>query len=157
MIKQEVGGESSKKIVLVDTRSALDFESFHISGSVHLNSQDFIILKNPKTNLRILDPDVAQTIERMAKRGLSPLKSVILISHKKDSVENKKWNWLLHKLDINDVSFMSIEEFRVLNHGLRPQPEAGRMPVWEPHNGFQAIEKSHECFINWSEESCATK
>ena len=34
------------RTVLIDTRDSLQFQSYHIQGSVNLNSFDFLILKN---------------------------------------------------------------------------------------------------------------
>lgn len=105
-IKTEVGGPA-ENTVLVDTRSSLEFSTYHVSGSVHLNTSDFLILKNANTQQRQFDPDLEQTIERLAKRGISPDKKIILISNKKDSEENQKWNWLLNKVEVKNVQMIS--------------------------------------------------
>ena len=55
------------RTVLIDTRDSLQFQSYHIQGSVNLNSFDFLILKNAKTQKRILDPDLNQIIERLPR------------------------------------------------------------------------------------------
>lgn len=155
IVKSEVGGEPDKKIILADTRTALEYNTFHVKGSVSLNSSDFLILQNAKTQKRVLDPDLSQTIERLAKRGVSPLKTVILISDKKESIEAKKWSWLLHLLGIGDIKTMSIDEFRVLNRNLRPQPEPTAMPVWEIVNSKSILDISNRCFVSWSDSACA--
>ena len=153
-IKDEIGGTPDKSVVLADTRSSLEFSTFHIRGSVNLNSQDFLVLKNTKTKTRILDPDMPQNIERLAKKGISPLKTIILIAEKKESDESKKWQWFLRELGVMDVQLMSLDEFRVQHKNLRPQPEPPRMPTWNVEVNQRFLEKSAECFVNWSEKLC---
>ncbi len=152
-IKDE-SGNREKNVVLVDTRSAFEFAGFHFSGSVNLNSESFLILKNPKTKKRILDPDIPQIIERLAKRGLSPLKSVILISNKKDSIENKKWNWLLRKLEVQNITMMGFDEFRVLNKNRVPQAPPESEPVWGVVDTQVVLKNADQCFVGWSDENC---
>ena len=41
------------RTVLIDTRSALDFQSFHIKGSSNLLVEDFLILKSDRTTAPI--------------------------------------------------------------------------------------------------------
>lgn len=153
-IKEESVTRYDKDVVLVDTRSAFDYASFHISGSVNLNSGDFLILKNPKTYQRILDPDIDQVIERLAKRGISPLRSIVLISDKKDSDDNKKWRWLLRQLDVRDVTLTSLEIYRTQNKSLVPQAMPDSVPVWQIKNTKVIFKKSEQCFVNWSDENC---
>ena len=151
-LKEEVGGVVDN-VVLVDTRSALEYSTYHVSGSVSLNSQDFLILKNTNEKTRKLDPDVDQIIERLARRGLSPLKTVKLISDKKDSVENKKWQWLLKNLNIRDVELLSLNEYIKNNKPLRPKAEPERSEIWTVDDKKNILEKSEACFVNWSSES----
>ena len=73
-VKTEVGGPADKDVVYADTRSALAFSTYHPSGAVSLNTDDFIILKNAATQARAIDPDLDQLVERLARRGISPLK-----------------------------------------------------------------------------------
>lgn len=152
-IKEE-SANRDKNTVLVDTRSSFEFAGFHFSGSVNLNSESFLILKNPKTKKRILDPDITQIIERLAKRGISPLKSVILISNKKDSNENKKMNWLLRKLEISDVTMMGFDEFRIINKNRVPQAPPESEPVWGVVDTQIILKNADQCFVNWSDENC---
>ncbi len=153
-LKQEVGGTDPKNRVLIDTRSSFDYESFHVSGSINLNTGDFLILKNAKTQTRILDPDVNQIVERLAKKGVSPLKPVILIGEIKNSFENRKWRWLLKQLDVRDVTTSGLEEFRSQNNSLVPVPKPESMPVWTLENQIEIRSKSEKCFVNWSDSDC---
>ena len=134
IVKEESVNQFNKNLVLVDTRSAFEFTIHHITGSVNLNSGDFLILKNLKIEKRILDPDIGQTIERLAKRGVSPLKSIVLISNKKDSDENKKWNWLMRQLGFADVALTSLDDYRAHNKSLVTQANPEALPVWEIKN-----------------------
>lgn len=154
LLKQEVSSQDNKNLVLVDTRSAFDFTGFHLSGSVNLNSGDFLILKNPKTGRRILDPDINQIVERLAHRGISPLRSIILLAEKKDSAENKKWRWLLNQLQIRDVVMMSIEEFRIQKKNLVPQATPTAVSVWEVKGFKNILSKADRCFVNWTDSDC---
>lgn len=153
-IEEESTNSYSKNVVLVDTRPAFEFATYHVAGSVNLNSESFLILKNAKLKTRVLDPDLTQTIERLAKRGISPLKSVILISDKADSIENKKWNWLLQQLDVKDISMVNIEDYRKINKNLIPQAESVSMPVWEVRNQVSLLKKADLCFVKWSDNNC---
>lgn len=154
VLKEESATPASEKEVLVDTRSALEYESYHISGSVSLRSEDFLILKNPKTQKRILDPDIPQTIERLAKRGITPLKKVILISQKKDSDENKKWTWLLNQFGIYKIETISFDDYRKTHPKRIPQAPPEREPVWSVENSEQILKKSEQCFVGWSDLFC---
>lgn len=154
VISEEPANQYNKNVILVDTRSAFDYISFHISGSVNLNSGDFLILRNPKIKKRILDPDVPQIIERLAKRGVSPLKTVLLISDKKDSVENKKWSWLLHRLDVRDILMIGIDDYRAQHKNMIPQAQPEPVPVWEVKNIKTILQNADQCFVDWSDENC---
>lgn len=153
-VKTEVGGAADITTVYADTRSALAFSTYHPSGAVSLNTDDFIILKNAATQSRVLDPDLDQLVERLARRGISPLKKVKLISTKKDSEENKKWRWLLAKLDVTNVEFLTLDEYIQQNRPLRPQPEPDRTNTWPVANPEAILKKADSCFVNWSETEC---
>lgn len=144
--------------VLVDTRSAFNFVSFHVPGSVNLNTSDYLILKNPKTSLRILDPDIQQTIERLAKRGINPNKRVILLSDSTESVESKKWRWLLRNIEVESVNLMTIAEFKK-EYKARPFAEPKSESSWTLNTSEDLqkefiIKKSKDCFVNWSDKIC---
>lgn len=144
--------------VLVDTRGAFEYASFHISGSVNLSTTDFLILKNPKSKLRILDPDLVQTIERLARRGISPNKKIILISDKANSDENKKWRWLLKNLQVEDITLVGMEEFRK-KYPNRAFAEPARSAVWDLQTSefLQkefVLKKAPNCFVKWSDKIC---
>lgn len=145
--------------VLVDTRDAFLFQSFHIPGSVNLLTTDFLILKNPKQKKYILDPDLNQTVERLAKKGLSPDQHVILLGTKKDSVENKKWNWLLKNLGFEYIELNSLDDYNNKNKNAR-YAEPKRAEVWplklseDLQNEF-ILKKAADCFINFVEKKCS--
>lgn len=154
VIKQEVGTQDFKNRVLVDTRSAFDFAGYHISGSINLNSGDFLILKDPRTEKRILDPDLIQVVERLAKRGVSPLKNVVLLGNKKDDLENYKWRWLLKQLDVRNVDVMGFAEYRAQNKKAVPQAAPEAVPTWEIKNPKAILNRSALCFVSWSDTDC---
>ncbi len=150
-----------KNIVLLDTRSALNYTSFHIEGSRNLLIEDFLILKNPlakKANKkRILDPDINQTIERLAHKGVSPELKIFLIGDSKNSVNNKKWKWLLSYLEINDIQLYSLDEVKKMKSGRFT--EADKQSPWilkssvEYQNEF-IFKNAPLCFVEWSESKC---
>ena len=118
------------KTVLMDTRSALDYESFHIQGSKSLAVEDFLVVKNPmskKKKTYQLDPQLQDVISRLAKRGIHPSKTVYLIGKTKNSEANKKWKWLLSALEVQDVQMFSMDEIKKHRNGrfaeAEPQPE----------------------------------
>ena len=144
--------------VLADTRSAFLYTSWHVPGSVNLLSSDFLILKNAKEKVRIFDPDLDQTIERLAKKGIHPQRKVLLISETKNSDENKKWNWLLKNLGVDNVEFISVQDFKKKHPNARysPSPSA---EVWDPKLSTELqqvfiFKKAASCFVNWSEKIC---
>lgn len=154
VIKQEVGTQDFKNRVLVDTRSAFEFAGFHIAGSVNLNSGDFLILKNPKTEKRILDPDLNQIVERLAKRGISPLKQIILLGNSAADTETLKWQWLLKQLDIRNIEITGFEDYRAQNKNKVPQAAPESVPVWEIRNSKLILSRAEKCFVNWTASDC---
>lgn len=140
--------------VLVDTRTHLQYETFHLSGSVHLNSSDFLILRNPAAKERIMDPDIPQIVERLARRGVSPEREIVLISDRQDSVENKKWNWLLLQLNVKNVIMMSLDGYRQANKNRVPQPNPERAAIWSVDRPQLILKQSKYCFVNWSDSLC---
>lgn len=153
-IKQETGGEAPIMRVLVDTRSHLNYETYHISGSVHLHSSDFLILKSAVQKERVLDPDIAQIIERLARRGVSPEREIVLISDRHDSEENKKWNWLLLQLNVKNVIMMSLDGYRQANRNRVPTPLPERAAVWSVERPQLILQQSKNCFVSWSDRLC---
>ncbi len=144
--------------VLMDTRDSFAYTSFHIPGSVNLVSTDFLILKNPITKRHILDPDLKQTIERLAHKGITPDKRVILLSDSAQNNENKKWQWLLANLGVENVRLMSINEFKKL-YPNRQFATPDRESAWdltiseELQNEF-IVKRGEDCFVKWSEKKC---
>ena len=151
VVKEEVGAnERVVAPVLVDTRPNFQFTASHLSGSIHLESGDFIILKSAAQKERIFDPDLQQTIERLAKRGISPLKTIILISDKADSLENKKWTWLLNQLGVFHVEHVSLKSYVEKNKPI-PQAEPDPQAPWAVDKAPAIVKKADACFVNWSE------
>lgn len=155
------------RTVLVDTRSALNYASFHVEGSVNLLVEDFLILKNPlakkKNQKRVMDPDLKAIVERLARKGIDPRKKVFLIGDKKDSVENKKWKWLLNNLEVEDVTLYSLDEILKNKAGRFAQAEA--VDPWPLKDSEYVqkefiLNKAQKCFADkyikqpWPESSC---
>ena len=156
------------RTVLVDTRSALDFSSFNIKGSTNLLVDDFVVLQNPlakpKNQKRYFDSNLKDMIERLARRGINPSKKIILIGSKKDSIENKKWKWMLNSLEVNEVSLYSLDQVRKMKHGNFAEVEAAA--PWELKLGSYMqkeliLNKAQKCFVDaypknkkWNEEYC---
>ncbi len=150
-----------KNIVLLDTRNALDFASFHVSGAQSLLIEDFLILKNPLAKAQNkkykFDSDLNQTIERLAHKGVRPDFKIYLIGDSKNSVNNKKWRWLLSYLEIGDVSLFSMSEIKKIKNGRFADAE--KQIPWilkssvEYQNEF-ILKKAPTCFVGWDENSC---
>ncbi len=156
------------RTVLVDTRSALDFSSFNIKGSTNLLVEDFVVLQNPlakpKNQKRYFDSNLQSMIERLSRRGISPAKKIILIGSKKDSIENKKWKWMLNNLEVNEVYMYSLDQVRKMKHGNFAEIQAE--PLWELKLGVDVqkefiLNKAQKCFVNaypknkkWPEDYC---
>ena len=155
---EEVSNAFRTETVLVDTRSAFLYASSHIKGSINLETTDFLILTNPRTKKRILDPDLNQTIERLAKKGIHPSKKVLLLSDTKNSDENKKWTWFLNLLEVEDIESMSIDDFRKEFKNARyadPNRETSWILKLSPdlQNEF-ILKKGPDCFVVWSQKKC---
>ena len=155
---EEVSNVFTVETVLVDTRSAFLFASGNIRGSINLESRDFIILKNVKTKKRVFDPDLKQTNERLAKKGIHPSKKVFLIGDSKNSDENKKWSWLLKLLEIDSVETISFDEFKKEYKNTR-YANPSREEPWEiklsPELQQEFIfKKAPDCFVVWSPKKC---
>jgi len=157
-VLEETVNVFAKDSVMIDTRSAFEYASFHIEGSANLNTSDYLILKDPKKKTYIMDPDLTQTIERLAKRGISPEKKIYLIGNRADSTENKKWQWLLKSLEVEDVVLVEFAEFRKeFKNGRYAQAKSERPWYLKTSEEFQKefiIKKSKECFIKWSDKLC---
>ncbi len=154
--------------VLVDTRDALSFNSFHIEGSVNLLVEDFLILQNPMADLknqkRIFDGNLPNVIERLARRGIGSQKKIYLINEQKNAIDNQKWAWLLKNLEIKDVEMATLEQFRKLKKNRFSLPE--RQPVWDLKlsKSLQKefiFNKANRCFAKrfkskekWDEKYC---
>ena len=145
---------TEEKFILADTRSALEYNSFHLSGCVYLNTSDFLVNKNQITKKKKLDPDMQQNIERLAKKGLSPSKSVLLITDDVDSLEVKKWKWFLKRLGFSNIQRMTLDDYRKKNPIRVPQPEPLREDPWTVVNSDLIVIESEFCFVNWTESNC---
>lgn len=148
----------AKDSVMIDTRSAFEFASFHIEGSANLNTSDYLILKDPKKKSYVMDSDLKQTIERLAKRGISPEKKIYLIGNTAESFENKKWQWLLKSLEVEDVVLVEFADFRKDSKNKRYAAAKSERPWYlKTSEEFQKefiIKKSKDCFVKWSEKFC---
>ncbi len=151
---EESANPFAPNAVIVDTRSSFYFASFHIEGSVNLNSSDYLILKNPKSKFYVLDPDLSQVIERLAKRGIAPHKKVILLSETANNIENKKWRWLLKNLEVEDVMLLSLDDFKKIYKSRRfadPTPDVPWTLKSSPELQKELIlNKAKDCFVKWS-------
>lgn len=147
-IKTEVGGLSENE-VLVDTRSSLEYTSYHVPGSVHVNSEDFLIVKDPKNKIRKIDSDIDQIIERLAGRGVGPNVNVQLICDDKDLTECFKWQWLLKNLGIAQVNSTRLSDYIQKNRPLRNRPQPARTFVWLATNKEYILKNSDTCFVSY--------
>jgi len=149
-----------KKAVLIDTRNPFQYESFHIEGSQNLWSEDFLVLTNPKKKTRMLDPDLAQTVERLASKGLHPDKTIILLNDKADAVENKKWKWLLSYLEIKSIELKNINDLKKSMKGQNNRfAKAEVQKPWKllTSEDFQkdlVLKKAPKCFLKWEPQNC---
>jgi rhodanese-related sulfurtransferase len=148
------------KAVLIDTRSPLAFESFHIEGSQNLWWEDYLVLTNPKKKTRMLDPDLQQTVERLAAKGIHPHKTVILINDQADAIPNKKWRWLLSYLEISSIQVKSLDTLKKSVRGQNNRfARAERQSPWKllTSEEFQkdlVNRKASQCFLKWDDKRC---
>lgn len=154
-IREQTVNLDLKNAVVIDTRSHLDYASFHFSGSVHLQSSDYLLLKPGPVPKRIFDPDLEQTIERLARRGIHPQKKIILVSDdKSDPAEAKKWRWLLRQLGVSEISAMPFSKLKDRLGGRPPQASPERMPVWTVADANKITKKAEDCFASWNDSLC---
>lgn len=158
-ISEESSG-ALKNIVFVDTRSALEFESFHLEGSIHLQTSDFLILQNGlsknKKN-RILDPDLKSIIQRLAIKGVHPERKIVLMGSPAKSVESLKWNWLLKQIDVLNVEMVSFEEAKKKYQRQIQKPIS--TDAWTLNTEISLVQetvfkKSNQCFVQWLDGFC---
>ena len=144
--------------VLADTRSSFLFTSSHVPGSINLVSEDFLILKNPKTKKRILDPDLEQSIDRLAHKGVNPDRKIILLADSKDAAENKKWAWFLKLLGVENVEAISVGEFNKRHPNSRyanpSRAESWNLKISPELQQEFILNKATDCFVFWSEKKC---
>ncbi len=156
------------RTVLVDTRSALEFNGFNIKGSTNLLVDDFIVLQNPlakrKNQKRRFDSNLTNVIERLARHGIHPSKKIILIGSDQDSLENKKWKWMLNNLEVNEVALYSLDQVRKMKYGNFAESESE--PVWEIQMSPDlqkefVLNRAQKCFVDaypknkkWPEDFC---
>lgn len=149
-----------KKAVLIDTRNPFLYESFHIEGSQNLWWEDFLVLTNPKKKTRALDPDILQTVERLASKGIHPDKTIVLLNDKADAIENKKWKWLLSYLEISHIEMKSLNDLKKTLKG-----QNNRFAAAEPQKPWKLLtsedfqkdlvtKKSKNCFLQWKPKDC---
>lgn len=157
-VLEETVNVFAKNGVMIDTRSAFNYASFHIEGSVNLSTHDYLVLKDPQKKTYAFDPDLNQTIERLAKRGVSPEKKIYLIGDKADSVENKKWQWLLKGLEVEDVVLVEFSDFRKdYKTGRFAAAKSERPWYLKTSEEFQKefiVKKAKDCFVKWSDKLC---
>lgn len=153
-VTEESEDTIAENVVLLDTRSDLDFSSFHVEGAKHLAVREFL---NPsRTNGKSTElTDLDDLVLRLSIKGVSPGRTIYLIGDKKNSLENKKWNWLLYYLGVKQVKFYSMDEVLKMRNGRFKS--ATSASVWSVssadrqkiYNLFQ------QCFFNWSETLCS--
>lgn len=149
-----------RKAVLIDTRNPFLYESFHIEGSQNLWWEDFLVITNPKKKTRMLDPDLLQTVERLASKGIHPDKTIILLNDKADAVENKKWKWLLSYLEIKNIEMKSVNDLKKSARG-----QNNRFAKAEPQTPWTLLtsedfqkdlvsKKAQKCFVTFNPKIC---
>lgn len=159
-IAEESAQVFEKKAVLIDTRNPFIFESFHIEGSQNLWWEDFLILTQPKKRTRVLDPDLQQTVERLASKGIHPSKTIVLLNDRADAIENKKWKWLLSYLEIKNIELKSVSELKKSikgqnNRFAKAEPQSPwKLLTSEDFQKDLVMKKAQKCFLQWNEKSC---
>lgn len=153
IMTNEVAAEGPQNEIVLDVRSSLNKAGFAVPGSASFESSDFLILKPGAASKRILDPDQTQIIERLARKGLHPLKKVTIVYQ--DLTEAKKWKWLLSEASFTDIKLISFDEYFRKNAPLRPKAAPERVEVWLHQFSPEFPKKSESCFVTWSEEKCS--
>lgn len=150
--------------VIVDTRSPLQYESFHVEGAVSIRAEDFTILQNPKAAKRFrrwrMISDLDSIISDLARKGIHRNRRVILLAETENALSNKRLEWLLKNLEVDDVRRQSIDDFMKTNSGRYAYPKS--QDVWRLRSSdlFQRefiFDKSDRCFANpkrWKDGYC---
>lgn len=157
----------SQNTILVDTRSALNFESFHIEGSVSIKPSDFIVTKNPTAKKRFhkkgLESDFNAIISRLAAKGIHPNHKIILLAEKKEALSQLRMKWLLQSLEVDRVQLYSLDQFMKEHPGRFSQPAPQTPWTLKSSEIFQKefiFDKAEKCFINvkkWNASACSGK
>ena len=146
--------------VLLDTRTALEFESFSVSGSAHIWWEDFLVRSEgvqKKSSSKYRIDNLEKIIERLASRGVSPTKVIILVGARADAIENLKWNWLLKSLEIRNIKMLSLDQAKSQFAGRRGRPESQSPWKLSQSEDFQnefILSYSQSCFIKFSAQDC---
>jgi thiosulfate/3-mercaptopyruvate sulfurtransferase len=121
---------SSAGAVILDARSALDFESSKVPNSINVQWTDFSQKKHPFTGL--LDVDLYRAARRLAQLGIDPDTEVIVVGnvHSGNGQEGRL-AWTLKYLGINSIKIDSIENYdrpvqNYAEQSLKPRP------IWKP-------------------------
>ncbi len=159
LVKDEVVTPSKKEErLLVDVRSELKYSGHHISGSVSLRTESFILLKSSLNKLRNIDTDLDQTAERLSKKGITPERKVLILFDSESEIESKKWKWFFESAKFKSVDLQNIDEYRQQNPNRVPSEEPEAVPRWTLSDSVKSyiLKHAESCFIEWNHKLCSS-
>lgn len=116
--------------VLIDARSAFEYNLAHVPGSYNMQWEDFA--QTWSTTPGLLKPETQKLCDRLALFGINPASHVIVIGHGLQGAgEEGRLAWTLYYLGVSDVQFVAIEHF----HSQLTQQDsdpAKNAPYWKP-------------------------
>ena len=161
-VKSDFQNFKDDQVVYVDTRSALEYESFHIPGTVHLWWEDFLYSGSIKSNQKFFEPELKNLVRRLALKGVQPDKQLILIHNKNDSSELLRWVWLFKKIKIENVQIKTLEHLKQNSKGQnRRFQEPLAQETWNDLKGWnqaeyqdKVLKLATKCFVSFQADSC---
>lgn len=134
----------TENTVIVDARPAFDYSVAHLNGSIPLRPEDFN--QREEKFKGYLDPDHFTLTRRLARLGISPETSVVVVGRGlQGRGEEGRVAWTLKRLGVRNVRFASIDNFSI-PLGAAEAPPRSPTVMWKPQ-GDESLEVSRKDFI----------
>lgn len=116
--------------IIIDGRPPAEYLFSHIQGSLSMRWEDFSQSKQPHQGL--LDPDLFFHARRLARYGISPESSVIVVGRgRSGDGEEGRLAWTLRVLGLKQVQFAHIDQFSI-PLSTQDSPPLPPVPMWKP-------------------------
>ncbi len=118
-----------KQPVILDARSAFDFNLAHAPGAQNVIWSDFSV--NQQAERGVLDSDLFLLARRVAVLGIDPSTPVLVLGKGHDGEgEEGRIAWMLSVLGVKKIMTAHFKELRSLN--VAEAPDVLNKPIWKP-------------------------